>query len=85
MASVRPWIRRAAAGGPRSAQQAVLRHVATTGNAPDRSDAHSASAAHGRSTAEVLADLAAEDFPSSITHQARRSSRWESAERCGDT
>ncbi|MEU2607701.1 alkylmercury lyase family protein [Streptomyces albus] len=50
------------AGGLRTVQQAVLRHFATTGNAPDPSDVQSASAAHDRTSAEVLADLAAEDF-----------------------
>jgi len=50
------------AGGLRAVQQAVLHHFATTGSAPSTADLHAAAAAHGRTAAEVLADLAAEDF-----------------------
>ncbi|WP_351231249.1 organomercurial lyase [Streptomyces sp. NPDC002133] len=50
------------AGGLRAVQQAVLRHFATTGDAPTVSELEIAADAHGRGAAEVLADLAAEDF-----------------------
>ncbi|MGW2557667.1 alkylmercury lyase family protein [Streptomyces sp. NPDC001514] len=50
------------AGGLRAVQQAVLRHFAATGGAPSAGALEAAAAVHGRGTAEVLADLAAEDF-----------------------
>lgn len=49
-------------GGLRSLQQAVLRHFATTGRAPEPSDLEAAARTHRRPAADVLADLAAEDF-----------------------
>lgn len=49
-------------GGLRALQQAVLRHFALTGGAPDPAVLESHTATHGRTAAEVLADLAAEDF-----------------------
>ncbi|MGW1884941.1 organomercurial lyase [Streptomyces sp. NPDC001970] len=50
------------AGGLRAVQQAVLRHFAATGGAPTAGELEAAAAAHGRGAAEVLADLAVEDF-----------------------
>ncbi|WP_438297203.1 organomercurial lyase [Streptomyces sp. HUAS TT7] len=50
------------AGGQRAVQQAVLRHFATTGGALSAGELQAAAAVHGRAAAEVLADLAAEDF-----------------------
>jgi hypothetical protein len=50
------------AGGLRAVQQAVLRHFATTGDAPESADLESEAAPHGRTAVDVLADLAAEDF-----------------------
>ncbi|MFD6597668.1 alkylmercury lyase family protein [Streptomyces coelicoflavus] len=50
------------ARGLRAVQQAVLRHFATTGHSPAIEDLQAAAAAHGRSAAEVVADLAADDF-----------------------
>jgi hypothetical protein len=49
-------------GGLRAVQYAVLRHFAATGGAPDPADLAAHCAAHGRTAADVLADLAAEDF-----------------------
>ncbi|MFJ3307643.1 organomercurial lyase [Streptomyces sp. NPDC086549] len=49
-------------GGLRDVQQAVLRHFATTGGAPEAADLEPQAAAHGRTATDVLADLAAEDF-----------------------
>ncbi|MFI6437801.1 alkylmercury lyase family protein [Streptomyces sp. NPDC050759] len=48
--------------GLRAVQQAVLRHFAATGHKPAIEDLHPAAAAHGRTAAEVVADLAADDF-----------------------
>ncbi|MET7714465.1 alkylmercury lyase family protein [Streptomyces sp. NPDC005407] len=48
--------------GLRSVQQAILRHFAATGRAPEPGDLTDAAAAFGRDAAEVLAELAAEDF-----------------------
>lgn len=50
------------AGGLRAVQQTVLRHFAATGHSPTLEDLQAAAAAHGRTAAEVIADLAAEDF-----------------------
>ncbi|WP_275297597.1 organomercurial lyase [Streptomyces sp. CdTB01] len=50
------------AGGLRAVQQAVLRHFAATGHSPSTKELEPAAAAHGRTAAEVLADLAAEDL-----------------------
>lgn len=50
------------AGGLRAVQRAVLRHFATTGYSPTLEDLQAAAAAHDRSAADVVADLAAEDF-----------------------
>lgn len=50
------------AGGLRAVQQAILRHFADTGEAPSADDLAPVAAAHGRGAAEVLAELAAEDF-----------------------
>ncbi|MBT2511277.1 alkylmercury lyase family protein [Streptomyces sp. ISL-98] len=49
-------------GGLRAVQQAVLRHFARTGRAPEAADLEEAASAHGRRAAEVLNELAAEDF-----------------------
>ncbi|TDU05121.1 alkylmercury lyase-like protein [Streptomyces sp. 846.5] len=48
--------------GLRSVQQHVLRHFAQTGTAPSAADLEPVAARFGRSAAEVLAELAAEDF-----------------------
>ncbi|MFD0151181.1 organomercurial lyase [Streptomyces sp. NPDC055721] len=48
--------------GLRAVQQAVLRHFATTGAAPDPVALEPAAAEAARSAGEVLAELAAEDF-----------------------
>ncbi|MFF1676202.1 organomercurial lyase [Streptomyces sp. NPDC058256] len=50
------------ARGLRSVQQAALRHFATTGDAPEPADLEPAAAPHGRTAAEILGELAAEDF-----------------------
>ncbi|MFD9408242.1 alkylmercury lyase family protein [Streptomyces sp. NPDC059989] len=50
------------AGGLRAVQQAVLRHFAGGAGAPSPTELQAAAAVHGRAAAEVLADLAAEDF-----------------------
>ncbi|MFD3928326.1 organomercurial lyase [Streptomyces sp. NPDC058614] len=50
------------AGGLRAVQQAVLRHFAATGRAPGPGDLDDIAASHGRGAADVLAELAAEDF-----------------------
>lgn len=50
------------AGGLRAVQQAVLRRFAVTGHSPALEELRDAAAAHGRSVAEILADLAADDF-----------------------
>ncbi|MEV6105677.1 alkylmercury lyase family protein [Streptomyces sp. NPDC051940] len=50
------------AGGLRAVQQAVLRHFAATGDAPELGQLEDAAAAHGRTAADVVAELAAEDF-----------------------
>ncbi|MFI6938987.1 alkylmercury lyase family protein [Streptomyces sp. NPDC050418] len=49
-------------GGLRAVHQAVLRHFAATGEAPGAEALEPAAAAHGRTAADVLADLAREDF-----------------------
>lgn len=43
-------------------QQAVLRHFAGTGGAPEQADLEPYAADHGRTAGEVLDELAAEDF-----------------------
>ncbi|MFI1572664.1 alkylmercury lyase family protein [Streptomyces anulatus] len=48
--------------GLRAVQQAVLRHFAATGSAPGTADLEPAAAAAGRTAAEVLDELAQEDF-----------------------
>ncbi|MFE7113156.1 organomercurial lyase [Streptomyces sp. NPDC057575] len=48
--------------GLRAVHQAVLRHFAATGAAPEPADLESAAAEAGRTAGEVLAELAAEDF-----------------------
>lgn len=48
-------------GGLSDVQQAVLRHFATTGGTLQPADPEPTAAAHGRTAADVLADLAAED------------------------
>ncbi|MCX5302800.1 organomercurial lyase [Streptomyces sp. NBC_00160] len=50
------------AGGLRAVQQAVLRHFAAGRGAPAASELETVAAEYGRAAAEVLADLAAEDF-----------------------
>jgi hypothetical protein len=50
------------AGGLRAVQQAVLRHFAATGRAPEPDELAPASGDFGRDVSEVLAELAAEDF-----------------------
>ncbi|WP_345123141.1 alkylmercury lyase family protein [Streptomyces chiangmaiensis] len=50
------------ADGLRGIQQAVLRHFAHTGHAPSIEDLDAVAAAHGRAAAEIVAELAAEDF-----------------------
>ncbi|MFC9810531.1 organomercurial lyase [Streptomyces virginiae] len=55
--------RRAPAGrGLRAVQQAVLRHFAAEGVAPEAAVLESAAAQYGRTAAEVLAELDREDF-----------------------
>ncbi|MFC4609851.1 organomercurial lyase [Streptomyces maoxianensis] len=49
-------------GGLRSVQQAVVRRFATTGRAPEAADLEETAAGQGRQAADVLAELAAEDF-----------------------
>lgn len=49
-------------GGLRAVQQAVLRSFAATGRAPQSTDLASLATAHGRTAADVLTELAAEDF-----------------------
>ncbi|MCZ4611343.1 hypothetical protein O3S80_47870 [Streptomyces sp. Lzd4kr] len=49
-------------GGLHAVQQAVLRHFAATGHSPTLEDLEAAAAAQGRTAAEVVTDLAAEDF-----------------------
>lgn len=51
-----------AARGLRAVQQAVLRHFAATGRAPEVTELEPAAAAAGRRAHDVLAELAAEDF-----------------------
>lgn len=51
-----------AARGLRAVQQAVLRHFAATGRAPEVTALEPAAAAAGRRAHDVLAELAAEDF-----------------------
>ncbi|GGT22543.1 organomercurial lyase [Streptomyces antibioticus] len=48
--------------GLRAVHQAVLRHFATTGSAPNASDLEAVAAEAGRTAPEVLAELDAEDF-----------------------
>ncbi|MGW1490438.1 alkylmercury lyase family protein [Streptomyces sp. NPDC002402] len=48
--------------GLRCVQQAVLRHFATTGHAPEAADLEHAAAPHSRQAADVLSELADEDF-----------------------
>ncbi|GGN89297.1 hypothetical protein GCM10011579_084010 [Streptomyces albiflavescens] len=50
------------AGGLRAVEQAVLRHFAATGHAPVIGELEAAAAAHGRTAAEVVADLGGDDF-----------------------
>ncbi|WP_316746078.1 organomercurial lyase [Streptomyces sp. MK7] len=56
------------AGGLRAVQQAVLGHFAVTGHSPTAEDLQAAAAAHGRMAAEVVADLAADDFLAQDDH-----------------
>ncbi|MFF0446266.1 alkylmercury lyase family protein [Streptomyces sp. NPDC004609] len=51
-----------ATGGLRAVQQAVLRHFAATGRAPEPAALDTVAAEHGRTAADVLSALAAEDF-----------------------
>ncbi|MER5760586.1 alkylmercury lyase family protein [Streptomyces sp. NPDC002082] len=51
-----------AEGGLRAVQQAVLRHFASTGRAPEESWLEPIAATAGRTAGEVLAELAREDF-----------------------
>ncbi|MFD3959254.1 MULTISPECIES: alkylmercury lyase family protein [Streptomyces] len=48
--------------GLRAVHQAVLRHFAATGHAPEPADLAAAAASAGRTAADVLAELACEDF-----------------------
>jgi Alkylmercury lyase len=48
--------------GLRAVHQAVLRHFAATGAAPDPADLEAAAAGSGRTVADVLGELAVEDF-----------------------
>ncbi|WP_327434628.1 organomercurial lyase [Streptomyces sp. NBC_01236] len=50
------------AGGLRAVQQAVLRRFAGTGHSPTLEDLEATAAAWGRTAAEVVTDLAADDF-----------------------
>jgi hypothetical protein len=50
------------AGGLRAVQQVVLRHFASTGHAPVTEELEAEAAAHGRTAADIVADLAAGDF-----------------------
>ncbi|MEU0596938.1 alkylmercury lyase family protein [Streptomyces sp. NPDC006393] len=50
------------AGGLRAVQHAVLHHFAANGAAPSADELGPVAATHGRRAADVLADLAAEDF-----------------------
>lgn len=50
------------AGGLRTVHQAVLRHFAATGRAPEPAELESVAATAGRTAAEVLAGLDQEDF-----------------------
>ncbi|GGO45999.1 organomercurial lyase [Streptomyces lasiicapitis] len=49
-------------GGLRAVHQAVLRHFAATGSAPEAAVLEPVAAASGRTAVEVLAELAREDF-----------------------
>lgn len=51
-----------AGGGLRAVHQAVLRHFAVIGHAPQAGDLEEVAAAAGRTAGEVLADLDREDF-----------------------
>ncbi|MFF1691253.1 MULTISPECIES: organomercurial lyase [unclassified Streptomyces] len=51
-----------AEGGLRAVQQAVLRHFAATGRAPEPAELEAAAATTGRTAREVLAELDREDF-----------------------
>ncbi|GAA3840215.1 hypothetical protein GCM10022403_085570 [Streptomyces coacervatus] len=56
------------AGGLRAVKQAVLRSFARTGRAPETADLEQVSRDYGREPGQVLAELAAEDFPTVDDH-----------------